>query len=146
MTLFEDLRESHDKQRRLLDLLVKTHGDSEGRDELYKRLRAELENHAAAEERALYIPMMEYDMTQEKARHSVAEHHEIDELLETLEATEYDSPGWLASAKKLQHLVTHHLDEEEQEVFQLAGRALDDSKKADLAKTYRHEMESREAS
>ena len=98
MTLFEDLRASHDKQRRLLDLLVKTHGDSEGRDELFQRLRAELENHAAAEERALYIPMMEYDMTQEKARHSVAEHHEIDELLETLEATEYDSPGWLASA------------------------------------------------
>lgn len=146
MTLFEDLRESHDKQRRLLDLLVKTHGDSEGRDELFKRLRAELENHAAAEERALYIPMMEYDMTQEKARHSVAEHHEIDELLETLEATEYASPSWLASAKKLQHLVTHHLDEEEQEVFQLAGRALDDSTKADLARTYRHEMESREAS
>ena len=146
MTLFEDLRASHDKQRRLLDLLVKTHGDSEGRDELYKRLRAELENHAAAEERALYIPMMEHDMTQEKARHSVAEHHEIDELLETLEETEYDSPGWLASAKKLQHLVTHHLDEEEQEVFQLAGRALGDSEKTSLAKTYRQEMESREAS
>lgn len=146
MTLFEDLRASHDKQRRLLDLLVKTHGDSEGRDDLFKRLRAELENHAAAEERALYIPMMEHDMTQEKARHSVAEHHEIDELLETLEATEYDSPGWLASAKKLQHLVTHHLDEEEQEVFQLAGRALGDSEKVSLAKTYRQEMESREAS
>ncbi len=146
MTLFEDLRTSHDKQRRLLELLVKTHGDSEGRDDLFKRLRAELENHAAAEERALYIPMMEHDMTQEKARHSVAEHHEIDELLETLEATEYESPGWLASAKKLQHLVTHHLDEEEQEVFQLAGRALGDSEKASLAKTYRQEMESREAS
>lgn len=146
MTLFEALREDHQTQRTLLDLLVKTEGDSEGRDELYKRLRAELENHAAAEERALYIPMMEHDMTQEKARHSVAEHHEIDELLETLEATEYESPGWLASAKKLQHLVTHHLDEEEQEVFQLAGRALGDSEKTSLAKTYRQEMESREAS
>ncbi|MGM8850751.1 hemerythrin domain-containing protein [Salinicola halophyticus] len=146
MTLFEDLRESHDKQRRLLDLLVKTHGDSEGRDELFKRVRAELENHAVAEERALYIPMMEHDMTQEKARHSVAEHHEIDELIETLEETEYDSPGWLASAKKLQDLVNHHLDEEEQEVFQLAGRALSDSEKASLAKTYRQEMEAREAS
>ncbi|MED5499568.1 MAG: hemerythrin domain-containing protein, partial [Pseudomonadota bacterium] len=42
--------------------------------------------------------------------------------------------------------VTHHLDEEEQEVFQLAGRALGDSEKTSLAKTYRQEMESREAS
>ncbi len=146
MTIFEALRESHDKQRQLLDLLVKTHGDSEGRDELFKRLRAELENHAAAEERALYIPMMEYDMTQEKARHSVAEHHEIDELIETLESTEYDSPGWLASAKKLQHLVTHHLEEEEQEVFQLAGRVLGDADKTSLAQTYQQEMEARRAS
>ncbi|WFF41733.1 hemerythrin domain-containing protein [Salinicola endophyticus] len=146
MTIFEALRESHDKQRQLLELLVKTHGDSEGRDELFKRLRAELENHAAAEERALYIPMMEYDMTQEKARHSVAEHHEIDELIETLESTEYDSPGWLASAKKLQHLVTHHLEEEEQEVFQLAGRVLDDAHKTSLAETYQQEMETRRAS
>ena len=146
MTLFEALREDHQTQRTLLDLLVKTEGDSAGRNELFRKVKAELQYHAAAEERALYVPMMEYDLTQEKARHSVAEHHEIDELLETLEATEYESPGWLASAKKLQHLVTHHLDEEEQEVFQLAGRALGDSEKTSLAKTYRQEMESREAS
>ncbi|GHB17649.1 hemerythrin domain-containing protein [Salinicola rhizosphaerae] len=146
MTIFEALRESHDKQRRLMDLLVKTHGDSEGRDELFKRLKAELENHAAAEERALYMPMMEHDMSQEKARHSIAEHHDIDEMLETLGAMPYDSPAWLTNAKKLQHLVTHHLDEEEHEIFQVAGRALDDSTKQSLAKTYEEEMAARQAS
>ena len=84
--------------------------------------------------------MMELDMTQEKARHSVAEHHEIDELVEELEDTDFSSPGWLAAARKLHDLVTHHLDEEEQEVFQLAGRALSDDAKARLADTYRDEM------
>ena len=34
--------------------------------------------------------MMEFDLTQEKARHSVAEHHELDELDETLEETGLD--------------------------------------------------------
>ena len=145
MTIFEALRESHDKQRQLLELLVETEGNSEGRDELFKRLKEELENHAGAEERALYVPMMEYDMTQEKARHSVAEHHEIDELIETLESTDYSSPGWLANAKKLQHLVTHHLEEEEQEVFQLAGRVFDDATKANLAEEYHQDMQDREA-
>ncbi|MDV6317805.1 hemerythrin domain-containing protein [Chromohalobacter sp. HP20-39] len=141
MTIFEALRESHDRQRTLLDLLVKTHGDSNGRDELFKRVRAELEHHAGAEERALYIPMMEHDMTQEKARHSVAEHHEIDELIESLQQTDYSSPGWLATARQLQEMVTHHLDEEEQEVFQLAGRVFDDATKLSLAKTYQEEMQ-----
>ena len=140
MTLFEALREDHDTQRTLLGLLIKTHGDSDGREELFENVKKALTSHAAAEERALYIPMMELDMTQEKARHSVAEHHEIDELVEELEDTDFSSPGWLAAAKKLQELVTHHLDEEEQEVFQLAGRALSDDAKARLADTYRDEM------
>ncbi|MBG11955.1 MAG: hemerythrin domain-containing protein [Alloalcanivorax venustensis] len=140
MTLFEALREDHDTQRTLLGLLIKTHGDSDGREELFEKVKKALTRHAAAEERALYIPMMELDMTQEKARHSVAEHHEIDELVEELEDTDFSSPGWLASARKLHELVTHHLDEEEQEVFQLAGRALSDDAKARLANTYRDEM------
>lgn len=140
MTLFEALREDHDTQRTLLALLIKTHGDSEGREELFEKVKKALRSHAAAEERALYIPMMEVDMTQEKARHSVAEHHEIDELIEELEDTDFSSPGWLAAARKLHELVTHHLDEEEQEVFQLAGRALSDDDKARLADTYRDEM------
>ncbi len=140
MNLFEALRADHDTQRTLLDLLVKTHGDSEGREELFEKVKKELSAHAAAEERALYVPMMEQDLTQEKARHSVAEHHEIDELVEELENTDFSSPGWVATAKKLQHLVTHHLDEEEQEVFQLAGRALDEQAKTRLAGTYQEEM------
>ena len=140
MTLFEALREDHDTQRTLLGLLIKTHGDSDGREELFEKVKKALTSHAAAEERALYIPMMELDMTQEKARHSVAEHHEIDELVEELEDTDFSSPGWLAAARKLHALVTHHLDEEEQEVFQLAGRALSDDAKARLADTYRDEM------
>ena len=140
MTLFEALREDHDTQRTLLGLLIKTHGDSDGREELFEKVKQALTSHAAAEERALYIPMMELDMTQEKARHSVAEHHEIDELVEELEDTDFSSPGWLAAARKLHDLVTHHLDEEEQEVFQLAGRALSDDAKARLADTYRDEM------
>ena len=141
MTLFEALRGDHDTQRTLLDLLVKTEGNSEGRDELFHKVKAELQHHAAAEERALYIPMMEHDATQEKARHSIAEHHEIDELIEALEGTDYSSPGWLASAQKLPHLVTHHLDEEEQEVFQAAGRVLGDDQKQDLAAVYRRERD-----
>lgn len=141
MNIFEELRADHQKQRTLVDILTKTHGDSEGRQEIFDRLKHELQIHAAAEERNFYIPLMEDDLTQEKARHSVAEHHEIDELIEELETTDMSSPGWLASAKKLGELVTHHLDEEEQEVFQLAGKALSEKQKSALAKSYRQSME-----
>lgn len=141
MTIFEALRKDHDLQRDLLARLVETHGDSEERDTLYKQVKHELQHHAAAEERTFYIPLMELDLTQEKARHSVAEHHEIDELIEQLDSTEYSASSWLTYAKQLQHLVTHHLDEEEQEVFQLAGRGLKTQQKTSFADDYEEEMQ-----
>lgn len=139
MTIFDALRQDHDVQRTVLDRLTSTQGDSRKRDELFARARAELQDHAAAEERFFYVPLMEFDMTQEKARHSVAEHHEIDELIEELDGTDYSSPGWLAAAKRLKDLVLHHLEEEEQQVFQLAGRVLSDKQKRTLGEHYRTE-------
>ena len=141
MNIFESLREDHQKQRTLVDILVKTHGDSEGRDEIFKKLKHELEIHANAEERYFYKPLIDSDLTQEKARHSIAEHNEMDELVEELENTDYSSPHWVAVAKKLHERVHHHLDEEEQEVFQLAGKALNETQKNTLGQNYRKAME-----
>lgn len=134
--IFQTLRDDHDKQRTLLDLVAKTHGDSRGRRELFTRLKDELEAHAKAEEKSLYAAMMSEDGGQEKARHSVAEHHEIDELVETLEEMDFSNPRWLATFGRLRECVTHHLDEEEREIFQAAGRVLPDARKEKLASIY----------
>lgn len=140
-TVFEALREDHEIQRRLIDLLTKTEGDSDGRRELFGRLRRELEAHAAAEERFFYVPLMEHDQTQEKARHSVAEHKELDDFIEKLEETDPSESSWLRTAKELQERLVHHLDEEEHEVFQVAGKVLDEKAKTSLADDYRADME-----
>ena len=140
-TIFEALRDDHRTQRTLVDLLVKTHGDSEGREELFSKLKSELQRHAAAEERCFYKPLLDYDLTQEKARHGIAEHHEIDELIEALETADPSSPAWKARARRLHHTVHHHLDEEEQEVFQQAGRVLSEDLKTTLASQYRRQMQ-----
>lgn len=140
MNIFEELRADHQKQRTLVKILAKTHGDSEGRQEIFEKLKHELQIHATAEERYFYIPLMKEELTQEKARHSIAEHHEMDELIEELEKTDMSSPHWVAVAKKLEEKVNHHLDEEEQEVFQMAGKALTEKEKEELAKSYRQSM------
>lgn len=140
MNIFESIREDHETQRTLADLLAKTSGDSEGRDELFRKLKHELQIHADAEERHFYKPLISEDLTQEKARHSIAEHHEIDELIEKLEETDYSDPGWLVTAKTLKEQVEHHLDEEEHEVFQMAGKVLSEDEKISLGKDYRAAM------
>lgn len=140
MNIFEALRHDHDKQRELVDALIKTQGDTQTRHTLMSKLKTELENHAKFEERYFYNPLMFDDLTHEKARHSVAEHHDIDELIEQLEDTQMSSSAWLVTAKKLHHLVHHHLDEEEHEVFQLAGKALTENQKESLADKYNEAM------
>ncbi len=142
-TVFDALRGDHDIQRGLADELVQTEGDSDERDGAFSRLRAEMAAHADAEERFFYVPLMDVDLTQDKARHSIAEHQELEELLEDLAEKDRSSPGWLVAAKALRDRLTHHLDEEEHEVFQMAGKALTETVKTDLAASYRGEMNRR---
>jgi len=146
MNIFEALRADHERQRDLADRLLKTEGASDERRELFDELRTELEAHAAAEERFFYIPLMEHDQTQEKARHSVSEHKELDDYVEQLEGYQMDAPQWLQTARDLVHRLTHHLDEEEHEVFQMAGKVLGEHQKDELAASYEGDMGRRRAS
>lgn len=141
MNIFEALRESHDRQRTYADALIKTSGDTPERVEAYKQLKAELQAHETAEERHFYIPLMEFDNGVDLSRHAIFEHHEMDEMMETLDETEMSSPAWLATAKKLSEKVHHHLKEEEQKFFQMAGKLLDDKQKETLAGQYVKEYE-----
>lgn len=141
MTIFEAIRDDHETQRTLIDLLVKTEGDSDGRIDLFDRLKRELTAHAAAEERYFYVPLMEVDLTQEHARHSVAEHKELDDFVEKLEGYDMEGSQWLQSAKELEERLLHHLAEEEKEIFPVAGKALTDEQKESLAAEYRSDME-----
>ncbi|NNB43780.1 hemerythrin domain-containing protein [Pseudomonas chlororaphis] len=136
MNIFEALRESHERQRSYAAELIRTSGDSPERSAAYARLKAEVQAHETAEERFFYLPLMEHDNGVDLSRHAIAEHHAMDELIEALDDTEMSSPAWLATAKKLVDKVQHHLEEEEQKFFQMAGKILDDKQKDQLANGY----------
>jgi len=87
--IFDTLRESHEKQRLLLDALLSTTGDSSTRREFYAELKQELQQHAIAEERYFYAPLIEEDKTIEMSRHGIAEHHAIDKIIAQLDETDY---------------------------------------------------------
>ena len=140
MKIFEALRKDHEKQRLLLKILAETSGDTAARREYFQELKDQLESHAVAEERHFYSHMLENDETVELTRHGIAEHHEIDELIEKLDETEMSSPAWLHYLKSLQEKVEHHLADEEQEFFQVVGKVLNERQKEKLADGYREEM------
>lgn len=73
-------------------------------------------------------------------RHGIAEHHTIDKVIAEIDQTASDSPAWLALVKKLKSKVLHHLEEEEQQFFQMAGKVFSEKQKRQLAKQYQAEV------
>jgi len=136
MNIFEALRQSHELQRSISEQLIQTSGYTEEREKLFEDLKNELHAHSVAEDRYLYIPLMFDDVGLDITRHALAEHHEMDELVEKLEETDMSSPSWLATAKQLSETVHHHLEEEEHKFFQQAGKILADKEKETLGKKY----------
>ncbi len=136
MNIYEAIKKDHDIQRDLCRKLVETSGDSEQRKSIWRELKMELQVHAVAEERHFYKPLISTDKMQEDARHGMAEHHEMDDLIEELDDTDMSSPHWLATAEKLKEKVEHHLKDEEKEFFGRAKKVYSADEAQNLAKNY----------
>jgi hypothetical protein len=140
--IYDDLRASHAKQRRLCSSMVRTLAKNPAkRLALFRELHIELAAHAAAEERYLYVPILMYDAGLNSARHALAEHHDMDELVEDLQALDAAGEAWGTKASELAHKVRHHLKEEETKFFQVSGKLLSPARKVRLAEQYRKDYE-----
>lgn len=135
-TIYDAIKDDHEKHRRILSDLDGTSGDSETRRELFERLRRELTAHANAEEQTFYAALIEDPDSQEQARHSIAEHKDADDLLEELDELAFDNPGWLQKFRKLKDSVEHHMDEEEDDVFALARGVIGEPQSHELASKF----------
>ncbi|MCB2059516.1 MAG: hemerythrin domain-containing protein [Novosphingobium sp.] len=131
--IYEDLKRDHEKHRKMFDRIAETHGESEERRTRFEELRKELQAHAAAEEESLYATMLGDPELRDEARHSVAEHKEIDDRLGELFETDMGSGAWLTKFKELRHRYFHHIDEEEEEMFPAAEDELSDKTEKRLA-------------
>jgi DNA mismatch repair ATPase MutS len=137
MTLFDALHESHDRQRQWCRQLARsTKLPTAAREQLFLQLKVELEAHAAAEERFLYVPLLLTDAGLSASRHALSEHHDIEELCEDLSVRVKSGADWMSTAAALSKKVHHHLKEEETKFFKVGGRILSDTKKASLGKQY----------
>jgi hypothetical protein len=122
--IFDRLKQDHDLQRALLRELATAEGRE--RERLFVKLTKEIKAHALAEEQALYSTMLRKPETTEETRHSVAEHKEIDDLLNDLAATAFAAREWQDKFDHLRDRYTHHIDEEEEENFVSYARLLTD--------------------
>ena len=140
MNILEALRVSHRTQRELSARLLADMQDATERQRVFGELKRELVAHETAEERCFYVPLFEHDATVDASRHAIAEHHQMDEMVEALEQMDGDSAPWRECVRKLCDKIEHHLAEEEHKFFQEAGKVLTEQQKTALAKDYEAEF------
>jgi hypothetical protein len=139
MTIFQALLVSHETQRDLSGRLMETQ-PVESRQRVFEELKRELAAHETAEERHFYVPLFEHDQSVDLSRHAIAEHHEMDEMVEDLEKLDPHSAEWQEGARKLVHKIEHHLAEEEEKFFPQAGEVLSAEQKEELGRAYEEEF------
>ena len=124
MDAFELLKADHKKVAELFDLLETASGKR--KLDVFKRIKSELEVHTHIEETIFYPALEKPKETHDLTLEAYEEHKLVKTLLVELSGVKSVTDEWQAKAKVLRETIEHHVDEEENELFDKAGDALSD--------------------
>lgn len=124
MDAFELLKADHKKVAELFDQLEEASGKR--KLPVFARIKGELELHTHIEETILYPALEKPEQTHDLTLEAYEEHNVVKTLLTELSRAKAANDEWQAKAKVLREIVEHHVDEEENELFDKAGEALND--------------------
>ncbi len=94
------------------------------REELFTKLKQELDVHAHIEETIFYPILKQEAETRDITLEGIEEHHVIKMLLGELAGMGVGSEQWTAKLKVLKENVEHHVEEEEEDMFKGAREVL----------------------
>jgi len=124
-------RRRPEKQHREVEGLFKQIGKADGASErrrLLDEIAAKLMMHTKIEEEILYPAIREVGTkkAEEMIDEAYEEHHVVKLVLAELPQVDPEDERFEAKMTVLQQLVEHHVEEEEDEMFKLAGKIDDD--------------------
>jgi iron-sulfur cluster repair protein YtfE (RIC family) len=125
MNAFELLKEDHERVSAIFEKLEPTTERAlKTREELFARLKTELQHHTQIEEQIFYPALKQEEETREITLEGLEEHNVVKTLLEEMESMPVDSEEWTAKLSVLKENVEHHVEEEEGKMFPKARQAL----------------------
>jgi len=122
MDAFSLLKADHRKVAELFQQLESASGKQ--KLTVFDQIKTELELHTHIEEKIFYPALEEPKETHELTLEAYEEHDVVKKLLQQLSKARSANDEWEAQAKVLQENVEHHVDEEENELFKKASKAL----------------------
>jgi hypothetical protein len=124
MDAFELLNDDHKKVAQLFDKLEAASGKA--KLNLFEEIKGELELHTHIEETIFYPALEKPRETHDLTLEAYEEHKMVKRLLSELTGATSANEEWEAKATVLRENVEHHVDEEENELFDKANDALSD--------------------
>jgi len=125
MNAFELLKTDHETVAGLLEKIDQTtERGVKTREELFARLKTELDLHAKIEELILYPALETAEETRGITLEAYEEHRLVKQLLSELAKMPKDDEQWTARFTVLKENVEHHVEEEEDELFKKARQVL----------------------
>lgn len=115
MNAIELLKADHDKVDRLFQKVKAT--DEDEHKELFKKIKAELDVHTHIEEKIFYPRLKQEKELEDITLEGIEEHHQAKMFLRELANLTEDSEKFEPKLKVLMEDITHHVQEEEGEMF-----------------------------
>jgi len=130
------LKEDHDKVKKMLqELESTTERGVKTRQELFTKLKQELQIHEAIEEEIFYPALKSHPKTKEIALEAYEEHHVVDTVMAEIEGVGYDDEQWGAKFKVMKENLEHHIEEEEGEMFKQAKQVFEPAELTQLGES-----------
>jgi len=136
MDIFEAIRADHGRCRGLMEQMESASPRGKTRERLSAKLTDELTRHAEAEEAVFFPTVLDEKDTRDLALEAIEEHRVLVTILQDLEETACDDERWLAKLTVLRELFEHHVEEEEEEIFDEAQDLLTDDQADDMGKEF----------
>lgn len=133
MDIYQRIQKDHETLRTLMEKAEKGKGDLRA---VFDELQRELWAHAKVEETVFYAALAGSKDARSEAKEGVNEHHLINTLADELNTLDPGGENWKAKLQVLGELLRHHLDEEEEELFEEAKEVLNDKRAAELGAAF----------
>jgi hypothetical protein len=130
MDAFELIKADHKKVADLFERLESATGKA--KLDVFNQIKGELELHTHIEEKIFYPALEKPEETHDLTLEAYEEHKMVKTLLAELSGAKAADDEWQAKAKVLRENVEHHVEEEENELFDKADDALSDEEIEDL--------------
>lgn len=138
----QTLQKDHQEVQSILGKIQNTsEGAVKTKEDLFMQLKQELIPHMKGEEKHFYPLLMKKKEAQELGMEAMEEHHVAEVVLKELDSLSKDAKNWKAKAKVFSELVSHHIEEEEEEVFKTASELLSEDELDQVMSSFESEKE-----